>query len=229
MSRFGDLIIRFREDRGLSQRDAAAALGLSPAGLGKVERGETARPNNWEGIAAKIGIGIEEANAMIDLDAADSEKASKVSVALPAPALVTPRFKLRRVSPGKTPIVGMAAAGDSDRLVMLNDVVDEIATPPYLAGVEGAYALFVHGTSMVPRYYPGELVFVHPHKPMAPDRFCVVQVGRDKNSPEGGFIKQFKSWNDGKLIVAQFNPERTIEFPANEVVDVHRIVGSGGD
>ncbi len=216
----------------MSQRDAEAFFGMSAAAIGKIERGETTRPNNWESIALKIGMPADEANALIDLDASDAEKSSKLSEAAPiAPArtLVTPRWKQRRASPGKTPVLGMAAAGDPDRLVMLNDIVDEVPTPPYLAGVEGAYALFVHGTSMVPRYYPGEVVFVHPHKPLAADRFCVVQVGSDETSPEGGFIKQYKSWSDGKLVVAQFNPERVIEFPTSKVIGVHRIVGSGGD
>lgn len=76
------------------------------------------------------------------------------------------------------------------------------------------------------RYFPGELVFVHPNKPLTPDCFCVVQIGKDE--PEGGFIKQFKSWNH-KLIVAQFNPDKTITFDGSEVIDVHRIVGSGDD
>lgn len=69
-------------------------------------------------------------------------------------------------------------------------------------------------------------MFVHPTKPLTADCFCVVQVGKDE--PEGGFIKQYKSWGD-KLVVAQFNPADTIEFDSDEVFDVHRIVGSGDD
>lgn len=227
MNRFGQRVEKARKDMGYtSQARAAALVGLSAAAFGKIERGETARPNNWEQIADAFGIPRDEADELMNLDAADAGKTSKISGDMQPLVPVGPRKPIRRVTPGKTPVLGHAAAGDPDRLVMIAEISGEVDTPPKLIGVEGAYALYVYGSSMIPRYYPGELVFVHPTKPLTADCFCVVQVGKDE--PEGGFIKQYKSWGD-KLVVAQFNPPDTIEFDSSEVFDVHRIVGSGDD
>lgn len=125
------------------------------------------------------------------------------------------------------PIFGMAAAGDPDRLIMMNEVVDTVERPPQLNGVEGGYALFVHGSSMENRYYPGELLYVHPYKPVVPDSFCVVQFGSDPNNPEGAFVKQFKSRDASRVVLKQFNPEKEITLPAKNVISIHRIVGGG--
>lgn len=204
-------------------------VGLTPAAIGKIERGETTRPNNWEAIAAAFNIPHGEAEELINLDVGATGKLTKaLSTTMPS-TRVTPRWKTRRSGSGKVPILGYAAAGEPDRFIMLNDVSGEADVPAPLSDVEGAYALYVYGTSMIPRYYPGELVYVHPRKPLTPDCFCVVQVGRDKNNPDGGFIKQYKSWDSEKLHVFQFNPDREIDFPNDMIIDVHRIVGSGDD
>lgn len=227
MNRFGKLLEKTRLEMGItSQAKAGAMVGLSPAAIGKIERGETSRPNNWEQIADVFGIDRALADELMNLDAADNDKMSKVSEDIQPLAPVPIRRPRRRVAAGKLPVLGYAAAGDPDRLVMLAEVVGEVDTPPKLIGVENAYALYVYGKSMIPRYYPGELVFVHPTKPLTADCFCVVQVG--KNEPEGGLIKQFKSWGE-KLVVAQFNPDETLTFDSEEVFDVHRIVGGGED
>ncbi|WP_158279426.1 S24 family peptidase [Falsochrobactrum shanghaiense] len=209
-----------------SQAKAAALVGLAAATFGKIERGETVRPNNWRQIALAFDIPIDEADELMNLDALDAGKASKLTADIQPAQPIVPRRAFKGVSPGKTPVLGYAAAGDPDRLVMLADIVDQIDTPYQLIGVEGAYALYVYGTSMIPRYYPGELVFVHPKKPLTANCFCVVQVGA--GAPEGAFIKQFKSWND-ILTVAQFNPAEDITFTSDEIFDVHRIVGAGDD
>jgi len=229
MNKFGERLKAAREAMGITSQAAAGRLvGLGGGAFGKIERGETARPNNWEKIAEAFGIPVDEADDLINQDAVASGKESKLSAPVAA-TRVTPRWKVRRTQPGTVPILGYAAAGDPDRFVMLNDVMGEAQVASTLAGTEGAYALYVYGPSMIPRYFPGELVFVHPRKPLTADCFCVVQIGDDPESPEGGYIKQFKSWNGDKLIVYQFNPKETIEFDASRVIDVHRIVGSGDD
>lgn len=137
--------------------------------------------------------------------------------------------RMRIVAPGKIPILGMASAGDPDRLIMMNEVVDQIRTPAELEGVDGGYGLYVHGNSMEPRYFSGQTVHVHPNKPIAADKFCVVQVGRDPENPDGAFIKQFKGWDGNKLRLAQYNPPAIMEFARDEVISIHRIVGTTED
>lgn len=62
-----------------SQARAAALVGLSAAAFGKIERGETVRPNNWEQIADTFGIPRDEADELMNLDAAAAGKTTKIS------------------------------------------------------------------------------------------------------------------------------------------------------
>ena len=54
MTPFGDRIRRLREDRGVSQKDMAAALGVSPAYLSALEHGRRGRPS-WAMVQKIIG------------------------------------------------------------------------------------------------------------------------------------------------------------------------------
>ena len=54
MTPFGDRIRRLREDRGVSQKDMAAALGVSPAYLSALEHGKRGRPS-WAMVQKIIG------------------------------------------------------------------------------------------------------------------------------------------------------------------------------
>ena len=123
----------------------------------------------------------------------------------------------------RTPIVGRAAAGEPGKLTMMHTEYDTIPTPPELAGAEGGYAVYVYGDSMEPRYFAGELLMVHPHKPVGRGDFCVVQIG--SNDDACGYVKQFVSHDSEVLKLRQLNPGGEIEFAAGDVAAVQKIVG----
>lgn len=210
-----------RVRRGESQGDVARALGVTPAAIGKIERGETKHPQIWRRLVDHLALDPIEAQRLLPPPTRAGRPAG------PAPSIPVRqhdgRFPLSRM----VPILGHAAAGDPDRLIMMAEPIGFVPSIPAQGEAEGAYALYVYGRSMIPRYYPGELVYAHPRKPLTPDCFCVVQIGRGQ--PEGAFIKQYKSWAHGKLTLHQFNPDEPIEFDSSDVFDVHRIVGSGDD
>lgn len=200
-----------------SARAAAIHFNWNPTTYGAHENG-TNGFKSTDGKKYAEAFGVSNVWLYTGVGSIDSDDENVVPFARPAPSAPTSRL----------PILGMAAAGEPDRLIMLNEKVGEVDTPPALEGVEGAYALYVHGTSMLPRYAPTEMVFVHPYKPVAPGNYCVVQVGKDHHAPEGGYIKRFERWADGELVLSQLNPPQEMRFPANEVISMHRIV-LGGD
>ena len=63
---------------------------------------------------------------------------------------------------GRIPLYGQAVGGSDGQFPLNGSLITEIAAPPSLAGVAGAYAVMVVGTSMEPRYFAGEAVFVNP-------------------------------------------------------------------
>src|SRR5262249_62124083 len=100
--------------------------------------------------------------------------------------------------------------------------------PPSLEGVPDAYAVYVVGDSMEPRYFAGEAVFVNPRLPVRRGDFVVAQVAADESEPPHAYIKRFVAREARSLKLEQFNPRKTLEFPISRVISVHRII-MGGD
>lgn len=125
-------------------------------------------------------------------------------------------------------VLGATEGGDNGSFYFNGETVDQIARPPFLAGATNGYALFVQGDSMVPRYYPGETVYIHPNKPVVIGSYVVVQVlGKDEGGPPLSFLKRLVRRTAETVFLEQHNPAKTIEVPTGSVVSMHRVVGGG--
>lgn len=128
----------------------------------------------------------------------------------------------------KIPVVG-AAQGGPDGWFPWNgqDVVDYVSCPPYLAGAKGAYAVYVVGSSMEPRYFASELVYIHPAKPVTTGAFVLVQL-RPESEGEAprAFMKRLVRRTATKVTFEQFNPPKEFEIKVSEIHSMQRIVGS---
>lgn len=138
----------------------------------------------------------------------------------------SPRREIVRGSNRRLNVLGSAAGGALGEFIMNGQVVDTVDTPPNLEAVPDAYAVYVVGDSMEPRYFAGELVYVHPNKPYKRHDFVVVQINVDGEEAPHGFIKQFVSLSPTTLTLCQFNPKRELEFSRKKVISIHRIVGA---
>lgn len=128
------------------------------------------------------------------------------------------------------PIYGKAVGGTDGAFAFNGQQTGSVRTPAKLEDVPDAYAVYVSGESMEPRYFAGELLFVDPHRPPTRNCFVVVQL---KAETEGdtphGFVKQFISRDENFVHLSQYNPEKDIKIPTNQIYMVHRIVGSSED
>ena len=100
--------------------------------------------------------------------------------------------------------------------------------PPNLAGAALAYAVYVVGDSMEPRYHSGELVYVHPGRPVDVGAYVLVQVKpkEDGDAPRA-VVKRLLRRSATKVTLEQFNPKKTIELKTSDILSMHRVVGSG--
>lgn len=108
------------------------------------------------------------------------------------------------------------------------EAFDYVARPNVLAEVPGAYAVYMVGESMQPRYFPGEILFVHPHKPIRQGDFVVIQLAPEA---EGGdmeyLVKGYIRQDAKRLQVQEYTPKaRQFDIPSGRVLAIHRIVGS---
>lgn len=127
------------------------------------------------------------------------------------------------------PLLGQSAGGPNGRFVLNGTEVGRVFCPPMLEGVEGAYAVMVFGTSMEPRYFAGETVWVNPHLPVRSGDDVIAQfVGDEDGLPADSYIKRFTSQSSKVLRLYQYNPdegeEHDLEFDADKVFSVHKIV-----
>ena len=94
------------------------------------------------------------------------------------------------------------------------------ARPANLGGVRGAYAIYMIGDSMEPRYAQGWLLHVNPFKPPIRGRDVIVY-----KTGHAVLIKQFVRWDGGALVLHQLNPPAELRIPRDEILECHLVVG----
>ena len=114
--------------------------------------------------------------------------------------------------------------------VMNGEIQDYVERPPSLRGVTSAYAVYVADTSMVPRYFPGETLHVHPGRAVVrgEDTFVVVQLrAASTGEPPRALVKQYLRQTADSLYLRQFNPATELVFPLGRVESLHLIIWAG--
>lgn len=125
-------------------------------------------------------------------------------------------------------VLGMAECGPDGWSLWNGEVIEMTSRPPNLAGAALAYAVYVVGDSMEPRYFSGELAYVHPGRPIEIRDFVLVQVRPEKGeATPRAVIKRLIKRSGGKVTLEQYNPPKTIEVKLADIISMHQIVGSG--
>lgn len=127
----------------------------------------------------------------------------------------------------KIPVFGQAVGGVDGEFIMNGNILFEVMAPPIISHISNAYAVSVSGDSMSPRYEDGEVCYVDPTRRVKAGDYVIAQIRREEDGPILAFVKKFKRHNSSGLILSQFNPERELHFPHNEVVSVHYIALAG--
>ena len=105
------------------------------------------------------------------------------------------------------PIVGLLSPGDDERIIIDNASHGEMLSPPQLEDVKGAKAIFVRGRSMEPRYFAGEVVYVHPKRPN-PGEFVFITLIEPGYQTNVGYIRQYFGEDLVSLRVGTLNPKK---------------------
>ena len=118
------------------------------------------------------------------------------------------------------PIRSAARGGGEQEMFLEDGPIGYTARPNNLVGVRGAYAIYMVGDSMEPRYQQGWLLHVNPFKPPTRGRDVVVY-----KSDKAALIKQFVRWDGDALVLRQLNPDSELRIPRGEVGECHLVVG----
>lgn len=119
------------------------------------------------------------------------------------------------------PVMGAVKGGSEGFYFNEGEPKEFVSRPSGLDGVANAFALYVDGDSMEPRYFAGEILYVNPNRPVT--RSCFVAVELQDGQ---GMIKQFVKRSDETVLLRQFNPPKDIRLATREVKRMYRITGA---
>jgi SOS-response transcriptional repressor LexA len=193
-----------RQALGLSQAELGRRVGMSQQAIADIEAGRVSQPRRLVQIARVLHV---------DPGWLAGEEPQAAPAALPA---------ARPPMHADLPVIGIAMGGSDATFELNGQVAEYVMRPACLMTVGDAYALYVTGESMEPRYFAGEIVYINPHRPPSPGDFVVLEL-RDGR----GMVKRLVRRTADAVVLAQYNPPSEIEIPRRDIVRLHRIVQSG--
>ncbi|MDP6475736.1 MAG: S24 family peptidase [Alphaproteobacteria bacterium] len=126
--------------------------------------------------------------------------------------------------PKNFPVRGIAVGGDGGEFTFNGTEIDIVRRPLALIGVDNAFAVYVAGDSMAPRFEPGELLFVHPGRPPQPGDDVLVELHGKDGEPGMCYLKRLVRRAGGKVVLGQFNPVREIRIDAKKVRAIFKVL-----
>jgi transcriptional regulator with XRE-family HTH domain len=208
---------------GVSQADLARHLRLAPSAVSRMLKGERQmKLLEAVQVAQFLGVAQDEVlrRAGAEIEAAPPSLAPAGPVRRGRPPRLAPGLPAAPLRGEPIPIRSAGRGGGDQEMFLADGPIGYTARPVNLTGVRGAYAIYMVGDSMEPRYAQGWLLHVNPFKPPTRGRDVVVY----KND-QAVLIKQFVRWEADALVLRQLNPEGELRIPKAEVAECHLIVG----
>lgn len=117
-----------------------------------------------------------------------------------------------------------SAEGGGGALIITNEPIDFVRRPEPLVSVRDGYGCYVIGDSMSPAYEQGDLLLVHPGRPVRPGDDCVFVRDQGDGSLQG-LVKRLLRITAEKWRVRQFNPAKDFDLDRGQWQKVQLIVG----
>lgn len=119
------------------------------------------------------------------------------------------------------PVMGAVKGGSEGFYFNEGEPKEFVSRPSGLDGVANAFALYVDGESMEPRYFAGEILYVNPNRPISKNCFVAIELQDGQ-----GLIKQFVKRSDDTVVLRQFNPAKDLRLATRDVKRMYRITGA---
>lgn len=211
MKTLGEALRAARDEKDWSQHQLARLVEATQQQIAKVERGETLRPKNLPELNKALGVdllaSVKEGRLVHLAPAANAEPGSPVP------------------SAKKDLPVYASAQGGSDGMLISYDAIEWVERPERLIGVPGAFAMYVVNDSMEPKYSQGDLLLIHPSRPVRKGD-SVLCVKASDDTEYAALVKEFVRADSEKVVLKQYNPDRTFQISRKEIKGLHLVVGA---
>lgn len=209
-SRMNDLVSNI--EAAMARRAVGAIKLAQDAGLGRTAvadilsgRSENPRYATLQKIAAALSVSVEELTVGQDSSPATVEPARYGQADLPVYA---------------------SAQGGPDGMVIVMEPIEYIRRPDFLDRVPDAFAFYVTGDSMEPRYEQGERLLIHPRRPARAGSDVLVILNTQDGAEHAAMVKRLVSLSRDKVRLRQFNPPRDFDLSRSEISNIFKIMGT---
>ena len=209
----------YRRQAGLTLEQLARLSGTTAAQISKLEKGERRLTVDWMARLAPP-LGIRMADLLSPAVPAPLNQELPSTALLPGGDAAFAGIPISGDPRDLIPVRSAGRGGIEQEMFLQDGPIDYIRRPPSLAQVKDAYAIYVVGDSMQPRFRPGQLLHVNPFKPPQPGNGVVVT-----KTNGAVLIKEFVRQDGRGIHLRQYNPADTLSYPTEEVTAVHTVVG----
>ena len=185
---------------GVSQADVARHLALAPSAVSRMLKGERQMKLN-EAVQVASILGVSQDEVLRYAGAVPDRPAPSQPVRRGRP----PRSPGLASIPSRSeaiPIRGGAPAGGDEDMFVTDAPIGWTTRIASLSGVRDAYAIYMTGSAMEPRYSQGWLLQVNPFKPPLPGRDVVVH-----KTNRACVVGQFLRWDRDTLLLRPTHPK----------------------
>lgn len=112
----------------------------------------------------------------------------------------------------KLPLYGSAQGGPEGIITFADGPIDWVSCPPELVHVKNAFAVWVVGDSMSPRFEPGWIAYVNPHRPAVAGN-DVLLIRKEEDGTEHAMVKTLVATTPTSWRVRQYNPRKEFDLP----------------
>lgn len=215
----GQAIRRARKQQGKVMREVAEHLGVNVAAVGNWEGGQNlpshdnlVRTAEFLGVDA-VALGRGEVKFLAVDDQNPPGDAEFVTPAIPA-----------AMGALDVPIMGNTVGGEDGDFTFNGEVAGMARRPPGILHLRNVFALHVLSESMVPRYDPGELIFVGGREPVPGDHVVIEMFPEEGSTVGKSYIKKLMRRTAKEVIVQQYNPLKDYSFDRYAIKQIWRVI-----
>lgn len=218
MANIGEIIAQARTQKKLTQQQVADHFGIARVSVTNWESGKT-KPDQDKltGLAQLLDLAIDDLLPEGAHIKAQPQHTGGVRLAdVPVPS--------RLQMTNDVPVMGTAAGSHAKGAFQFSmNPIDFVRRPPALVGARDVYALYVEGESMEPEFRPGQLIYVHPHKPPRIGDAVVIQCMASDGSYEAT-IGLYARRSPETIAIHKHNPKATVEVNRSIIVAIHKVL-----
>lgn len=227
--KFKTRIKEIRELRGLTQKGLAEKAATTPETISRLETDKRQVDINWlKRIGAALGVSPQELMHADEITI--PHRAQSIhrfqpegeSFHLSSAIIGDNKDSILSFGPNDVPIYGSASGSTDSVILNFDQILGYAMRHPNQQGLKNGFALYARGSSMSPRYEPGELVYVVANKPPQRDVDCIIELNNGE-----GFIKIFVKQTAKEVICRQLNPAKEWKRSISDIKALHAVVGRG--